>query len=410
MLEALAAFVKAILYAAALTAAGSALARATLGAGAAEGEAYARRIGRIGGWTLAGAALLSAALFVMRLGNYWDVPTLSTIFLSPLGLALSFYVVSGLWLATGPTRIGAGIAAALIIIAFAVSGHAAARSALEAAIMAGHVGAAAWWVGCLWILLRASRVQDPAPFALLVSRFSNQAVWVVGGLVIAGATAAALLLNFTFDFARDYDRGLALKVGLALLLFQVALFNKFALTPGLITRATAQPALRRSIMGELSLIACILAATASLTTFTSPHEEASAPREVIAVSGPIDIIDPWAAATPGGVTMGGGYLSIVNNQPEADSLIGASSPRAARVSLHEMSMDGAIMRMREVSEIEIAAGGRVDLASGHYHLMFEDIDAPFVEGESISVRLRFARRGEVQASFPVRSAVGHRHE
>lgn len=177
--------------------------------------------------------------------------------------------------------------------------------------MAGHVGAAAWWVGCLWILLRVSRVQDPAPFALLVRRFSNQAVWVVGGLVIAGATAAALLLNFTFEFARDYDRGLALKVGLALLLFQVALFNKFELTPGLITRATAQPALGRSIIGELALVACILAATASLTTFASPHEQAAAPREVIAVSGPIDIIDPWAAATPGGVTTGGGYLSIV---------------------------------------------------------------------------------------------------
>lgn len=409
MLEALAAFVKAILYAAALTAAGSALARATLGAGAVEGEAYVRRIGRIGGMALAGAALLSAALFVVRLGNYWDVPTLSAIFVSPLGLALSFYVVGGLWLATGPARIGAGIVAALIVLAFAVSGHAAARSVLEAAIMAGHVGAAAWWVGCLWILLRASRVQDPVPFALLVRRFSDQAVWVVGGLLVAGVTAAALLLNFTFDYARDYDRVLALKVGLALLLFQVALFNKFALTPGLITRATAQPALRRSIMGELSLIACILAATASLTTFTSPHEEASAPREVIAVSGPIDIVDPWAAPTPGGVTTGAGYLSIVNNQPEADVLIGASSPRAARVSLHEMSMDGAIMRMREVSEIEIAAGRRVDLASGHYHLMFEDIDAPFVEGDTIQVMLTFRGRGQVDVEFPVRRGSGHSH-
>lgn len=72
-------------------------------------------------------------------------------------------------------------------------------------------------------------------------------------------------------------------------------------------------------------------------------------------------------------------------------------------------MDGAIMRMREVSEIEIAAGGRVDLASGHYHLMFEDIDAPFAEGDTIQVMLTFRRRGEVEVALPVRRGAAHAH-
>jgi copper(I)-binding protein len=407
MLDVLAAGVKAILYAAALCGAGAALVRATLAS--AWGDAPMQSIARWAGAALAFTAAMNATLFVVRLGNYWDVATLAAIFLSPLGLALALYFVAGVWLASGTSR-PIGVAPALsVIIAFAVSGHASASSALLAAIMALHVGAAAWWIGGLWHLLRAAKTLEAPDFANLVARFSGLALWVVGALVAAGGATAAWLLQFSFDPARDYDRGLALKLGLAVVLLAVAAYNKFVLTPRLAHSLASQPALRRSIIGELSLISCILAATASLTTFTSPHHPSSAPLEVIAVSGPIDIVDPWAAPTPGGVTTGGGYLSIINNQPEADSLIRAASPRAARVSLHEMRMDGDIMRMREIEEIEIAVGQRLDLASGHYHLMFEDIDAPFVEGQTIAVTLTFRRRGAVEVQFPVQRGVGHSH-
>lgn len=409
MLEALAAGLKAILYAAALCGAGAALARSTLVSAWGGADAPMQKIARWSGMALAAAAGLSAVLFVVRLGNYWDVATLAAIFLSPLGLALALHFFAGVWFASGTSRLTSIIAALAIIIAFAVSGHAAAKSILLAVLMALHVGAAAWWVGGLWLLLSAGRILAATEFASLVARFSTQALWVIGALVAAGGLTAAWLLEFSFDPARDYDRGLALKVGLAVALLAAAVYNKFVLTLGLAHTLSAHPALRRSIIGEMSLIACILAATASLTTFTSPHHAPPAATEVIAFSGPIDIIDPRAAPTPGGVTTGGGYLSIVNNQEQADGLIGASSPRAGRVSLHEMSMDGTLMRMREIREIEIAVGDRVDLASGHYHLMFEDIDAPFVEGETIVVTLTFRRRGDVEVAFPVRREVGHSH-
>jgi copper(I)-binding protein len=409
MLEVLAAGLKAILYAAALCGAGAALARSTLVSTWGGADAMMRKIARWAGGALAAAATLSAVLFVARLGNYWDLATLATIFLSPLGLALALHVFAGVWFASGTSRLTGIIAALAVIIAFAVSGHAAAKSVPFALLMALHVGAAAWWVGGLWLLLRAGRSMSAADFASLVTRFSTQALWVIAALVVAGGVTAGWLLEFSFDLARDYDRGLALKVGLAVALLAAAAYNKFVLTPGLAYKLSAQPALRRSIVGEMSLIACILAATASLTTFSSPHHAPAAVTEVIALSGPIEIIEPWAEPTAGGVTTGGGYLSIVNNQEQADSLIGASSPRAGRISLHEMSMDGAIMRMREVAELEIARGERLDLTSGHYHLMFETIDAPFVEGETIVVTLTFRRRGDVEVEFPVRRGVGHPH-
>jgi copper(I)-binding protein len=41
--------------------------------------------------------------------------------------------------------------------------------------------------------------------------------------------------------------------------------------------------------------------------------------------------------------------------------------------------------------------------------MFETIDAPFVEGETIVVTLTFRRRGDVEVEFPARRGVGHPH-
>lgn len=407
MLELFAAITKTVLYGGALSGAGSALARASLAPLAAQNPV--RLIARCAGSMLAIAAVASAVLLVVRLGNYWDIGTLAAIFLSPLGLALACLFVGGAWLASDAPPIAGLVAALLIILAFAISGHAAARNAPLAIVMAIHVAAAAWWVGGLWVLLRASKTEEGAAFAGLVRRFSSHALWIVGALVAAGIVAAAFLLQFKFDFARDYDRGLALKIGFACALLAVAAFNKFLLMPGLEHRLTAQPAMRRSIIGELSLVACIVAATASLTTFTSPHERAPPPDETIVVSGPIEIIDPWAAPTPRGMDTGGGYLSIVNRQDVEDSLISVSSPRAARVSLHEMNMDGGVMRMRSLEEIPIAPGQRLDLTAGSYHLMFEEIDAPFLEGESVEVTLTFRESGDVSLAFPVRRFAQHAH-
>lgn len=67
------------------------------------------------------------------------------------------------------------------------------------------------------------------------------------------------------------------------------------------------------------------------------------------------------------------------------------------------------MRMRALDEIPIAPGERLDLTAGSYHLMFEEIDAPFVEGEAVPVTLTFRERGQVELVFPVRRGAGHAH-
>lgn len=124
---------------------------------------------------------------------------------------------------------------------------------------------------------------------------------------------------------------------------------------------------------------------------------------------PVKIEDPWTRATPPGARVAAGYLKITSGA--ADRLIGASSPRAARVELHVVEMTGGVMRMRQVKGYDIPAGGSFELSPGGAHLMLVDLKAPFKEGAKIPVTLRFEKGGEVKVELQVRAlgASGHSH-
>ncbi len=135
-----------------------------------------------------------------------------------------------------------------------------------------------------------------------------------------------------------------------------------------------------------------------------PGDAPSAPVGAPANAG-LEIRDGWAAPTPGGVEVSAGYLTIVNMTGADDRLTGATSPRAERVEVHEMSMDGGVMRMRPVEGgMAAPAGATVTLGQGGQHLMFYGVRQPFTEGESIPVTLHFARAGDVAVELPVRRA------
>lgn len=129
----------------------------------------------------------------------------------------------------------------------------------------------------------------------------------------------------------------------------------------------------------------------------APAEDASAVR--------LQVSDMWATVTPGGVDVSAGYLTISNGGGE-DRLISATSPRAAHVEVHEMVMDGAVMRMRPIEGLVVPAGGQVELKPGAQHLMFTGVAQPFVEGEEIPVQLTFEHAGAMDIALPVRPGTG----
>jgi copper(I)-binding protein len=118
--------------------------------------------------------------------------------------------------------------------------------------------------------------------------------------------------------------------------------------------------------------------------------------------GTLEIDQPWARATPPTAPTGGGYLSIKNTGTTPDRLMSVSSPAAATVQVHEMKMDGSVMRMREIDgPLEIKPGQTVTLAPGGLHLMMMGLKAPFKQGERVPVTLVFEKAGKVDVELAV---------
>lgn len=118
--------------------------------------------------------------------------------------------------------------------------------------------------------------------------------------------------------------------------------------------------------------------------------------------GELVIEHPWSRATPSGMEVGAGFMTIRNDGDEPDRLVGGSAPFAGRVEIHRTTMDDGVMRMREVDGgLEIPAEGSVTLEPGGYHVMFMGLAEPLAEGDTVAATLDFARAGSVEVELPV---------
>ena len=123
-------------------------------------------------------------------------------------------------------------------------------------------------------------------------------------------------------------------------------------------------------------------------------------------AGSIRIDDPWTRATPKNAPVAGGYVKITNTGTTPDRLTGGSVEVAKRFEIHEMKMDGGVMKMRELKEgLDIAPGATVELKPGSYHIMMMNLSRPLTRGEKVRGSLNFERAGKVDVEFAV-EAIG----
>ncbi|NEI73089.1 copper chaperone PCu(A)C [Rhizobium lusitanum] len=124
--------------------------------------------------------------------------------------------------------------------------------------------------------------------------------------------------------------------------------------------------------------------------------------------GDLDISGGYVRAMLPGQPVGGGYITIHNGGKSDDRLTSVTSSAAGKVELHEMKMDGEIMKMREIKGgIAIPAGATVTLAPNTMHMMFKQVKAPFKQGGTVPVMLMFDKAGMVDINLPVVSAKGN---
>ena len=118
-------------------------------------------------------------------------------------------------------------------------------------------------------------------------------------------------------------------------------------------------------------------------------------------AGDLTIEKPWARATPKGADVGAAYLEIRNRGGDPDKLTGGSADFAT-VEIHQMSMQGNVMKMQELKDgLPIPAHADVKLAPGGYHIMLTGLKHPLVKGETAKLTLTFQRAGAVTVDVPI---------
>jgi hypothetical protein len=117
----------------------------------------------------------------------------------------------------------------------------------------------------------------------------------------------------------------------------------------------------------------------------------------------VSVTDPWVRATVPAQKSTGAFMQL--QSPTAARLVEVRTPAAGRAELHEMAMEGQVMRMRKVDAIELPAGKLVNLASGGYHVMLFDLKRQLKEGENVELTLVLqdaaGKRQEIKATLPV---------
>jgi len=99
----------------------------------------------------------------------------------------------------------------------------------------------------------------------------------------------------------------------------------------------------------------------------------------------VAVSDAWIRATVPGQTASGAFMRITSE--ETASLVGFTTDLASTHQLHEMRMDGDVMRMRELDQVSLPAGKTVGFGPGSMHFMLLDLKKPLVAGESAPITL-----------------------
>lgn len=117
----------------------------------------------------------------------------------------------------------------------------------------------------------------------------------------------------------------------------------------------------------------------------------------------VDVKGAWVRGTVQGQKASGAYLEITSK--DSATLVGAASPVAGTVEIHEMRMEGDVMRMRAVPRIALPAGKKVELKPGGYHVMLVDLKQPLAKGDKVPLTLRVEGADKKVTSIEVQAEV-----
>ncbi|MCE9665890.1 copper chaperone PCu(A)C [Halomonas sp. M5N1S17] len=108
-----------------------------------------------------------------------------------------------------------------------------------------------------------------------------------------------------------------------------------------------------------------------------------------ALADAVSIDQAQVRAVPPGSETSAAFMTLHNSGDEDIALVGASSPAAEVVELHDHTDVDGVMQMRQVDHVPVPAGGSAALAPGGLHMMLIKLTSPLVEGEPVELTLTF---------------------
>jgi len=118
----------------------------------------------------------------------------------------------------------------------------------------------------------------------------------------------------------------------------------------------------------------------------------------------VDVKDAWVRTSVQGQKATGAFMKLTAK--DGARLVAASSPVAGVTEIHEMKMEGDVMKMKAVAGgLDLPAGKTVELKSGGYHLMLMDLKAALPKDSTIPLTLVFKDAKGVESRLDLKVPV-----
>jgi hypothetical protein len=129
----------------------------------------------------------------------------------------------------------------------------------------------------------------------------------------------------------------------------------------------------------------------------------------------VDVKDAWVRTSVQGQKATGAFMKLTAK--DGAKLVAASSPVAGVTEVHEMKMEGDIMKMKAVAGgLDLPAGKTVELKPGGYHVMLMDLKAALPKDSTIPLTLVFKDAKGVESRLELKvpvatapMAAAHKH-
>ncbi len=123
----------------------------------------------------------------------------------------------------------------------------------------------------------------------------------------------------------------------------------------------------------------------------------------VAYASDVEVKAVWVRGTVSGQQATGAFMEVTSQSGAA--IVGASSPVAGVTEVHEMKMDGNVMKMRAIPRLDLPAGKIVKLEPGGYHVMLMALKQPLKAGDTVPLTLKIEGNDKKTETIEIKAEV-----